>query len=82
MKALPLIWKFPEKFPHHIVISGSFHTEMNFIGMLTGHKCRGSGYAEILQESDLVTKGCLKNVLSGKAFEKVCLTSKSTNEAS
>ena len=45
MKALTLIWKYPEKFKNHIVLPGPFHTEMNYIGMVTGHKCRGPGYA-------------------------------------
>ena len=42
----------------HVVIAGSFHTRMNFIGMVTGNKCRGSGYSEILIEAELVTTGC------------------------
>ena len=60
---------------------GPFHTEMNYIGMLTGHKMRGSVQSEILQEAGLVTKGCIKNVLSGKAFAKALFNLKATNEA-
>ena len=70
MKALPLIWKFPDQYKKHVVTPGPFHTGMNYIGMLTGHKCRGSGYSEILIEADLVTSGCLENVLRGKAYAK------------
>ena len=70
MKALPLIWKFPEKYKLHVIISGQFHTVMNYMGMLTGHKLRGSGYAEIILEAGLVTSGCLKSVLRGKAYAK------------
>ncbi len=44
MKALPLIWKFPEKYKLHVVTPGQFHTVMNYMGMLTGHKFKGSGY--------------------------------------
>ena len=43
MKSLPLIWKFPEEYKTHIITPGAFHTGMNYIGMLTDHKCRGSG---------------------------------------
>ena len=38
--------------------------------MITSHKCAGSGYSEILLEAQLVTGGCLKNVLKGKAYSK------------
>ena len=65
MKALPLIWKFPDKYKYHVVTPGAFHTAMNYIGMLTKKKCSGSGYAEILIEAGLVTTGCLQSVLSG-----------------
>ena len=76
MKALPLVWRHPEKYQKHIIVAGPFHTEMNYIDMLTDHKARGSGYAEILLEAGLAEKGCLKHILSGKAFAKVifCLT--------
>ena len=70
MKALPLIQKFPKEYSSHIVIPGQFHTVMNYIGMITSHKCAGSGYSEILLEAQLVTGGCLKNVLKGNAYSK------------
>ncbi|XP_048577522.1 uncharacterized protein LOC125559800 [Nematostella vectensis] len=57
MKALPLIWRYPERYKYHIFLTGSFHTGMNHLGMLTGNKCRGSGYKEILIEAGLVTTG-------------------------
>ena len=81
MKALPLIWKFPEKYKLHVVTPGQFHTVMNYMGMVTGHKFRGSGYAEILLEADLVTSGCLKSVLSGKAYAKALFCLKTVCEA-
>jgi hypothetical protein len=81
MKALPLIWKFPENYINHIVIPGQFHTGMNYMGMLTAHKCRGSGYTEILLEAQLVTSGCLKSVLSGKAYAKALFCLKTVCEA-
>ena len=70
MKALPLIWKFPEEYKNHVVTLGPFHTVMNYIGILTSHKYMGSGYSEILLESGIVTSGCLKSVLKGKAYTK------------
>ena len=45
MKALSLIWKAPDKYKKHVVTPGQFHTSMNYMGGLTGHKCRGSGYS-------------------------------------
>ena len=81
MKALPIIWRFPDKFKRHVVTPGPFHTCMNYIGMLTGHKCRGSGYAEILIESGLATSGCLKNIMSGKAYAKALFALKTVCEA-
>ena len=45
MKACPIVWKYEEEFRKHIVIPGKFHTFMNYMGMLTGHKCKGSGYS-------------------------------------
>ena len=47
MNALLLIWKFPNEYRKH-VSPGAIHTVMNFLGMAKGHKCRGSGYDEIL----------------------------------
>ena len=43
MKALPIIWRWPDDFASHVVTIGPFHTSMNYIGMITGHKMRGSG---------------------------------------
>ena len=54
---------------------------MNYINMLTGHKLRGSGYAEILIEAELVTSGCLNSVLKGKAFAKAVFCLKTACEA-
>ena len=70
MKALPIIWKLPEEYKRHMVTPGPFHTTMNYMGMVTAHKCRGSGYAEILLEANLATSSCLKSILSGKAYAK------------
>ena len=82
MKALPLIWKFPEReYKMHVVTPGAFHTGMNFIGVLTGRKCRGSGYAEILIEAGLVTSGCLESVLQWKAYAKALFCLKTVTEA-
>ena len=81
MKALPIVWENPGEFEDHIIMIGPFHAQMNYIGMLTNHKARGSGYAEILLEAQLVTSGCLRSVLSGKAFAKALFCLKSTVEA-
>ena len=81
MKALPLIWKFPEECKNYVVTLGPFHTMMNYIGMFTSHKCMGSGYSEILLESGLVTSGCLKSVLKGKAYAKALFCLKTVSEA-
>ena len=54
---------------------------MNYIGMITGHKCCGSGYTEILLEAGLVNSGCMKGVLSGKAYGKALFNLKIVCEA-
>ncbi|CAM4556106.1 unnamed protein product [Leuciscus chuanchicus] len=45
MRALPLLWKFREKYKHHLVLPGQFHTAMNYLGMITNHNYHGSGSA-------------------------------------
>ena len=54
---------------------------MNYLGMVTGHKCNGSGYAELLLESKLATTGCLKGILSGKAYAKAMFAFRTVCEA-
>ena len=54
---------------------------MNYIGTLTDHKAQGSRYADILLTFGLAEKGCLKHVLSGKAFAKAIFYLKATVEA-
>ena len=81
MKALPFIWSNPNKYKHHIIIPGTFHTVLNYMGVVTGRKCRGSGYAELLVESGLVTSGCLESVLKGKAYAKALFCLKTVCEA-
>jgi hypothetical protein len=54
---------------------------MNYMGMVTGHKCMGSGYSEILIEAQLVTSGCLSSVLRGKAYAKALFCLKTVSEA-
>lgn len=62
------------------ILSGPFHTGMNFMGML-GKKCRGSGYQEILLEAGLVTSGSINSVMSGRAYNKALFCLKSVTEA-
>ena len=81
MKALPLIWKFPEEYKNHVVTLEPFHTVMKYIGMLTSHKCMGSGYSQILLESGLGISGCLQSVLKGKAYTKALFCLKTVSEA-
>ena len=49
----------------HVVTPGAFHTGMNYMGMVTSHKCSGSGFTEILIEAGLVTSGCLYPIHTG-----------------
>lgn len=49
--------------------------------MLTGNKCKGSGYAEILIEAGLLTSGSLNIVLKGKAYSKSLFCLKTVTEA-
>ena len=68
MKDLPLIWKFPDHYK--IMLSPLDHSQ----------KCRDSGYAEILIEAELVTSGCPRSVLTGKACVKALFFLKAVSE--
>lgn len=81
MKALPIIWRWPNEFAKHVTLAGPFHTFMNYIGMLTNHKMLGSGYKEILFEAQLVTSGSMKGVLTAKAYAKALFCLKAVCEA-
>ena len=48
MKVLPLVWISEEFYKEHVIGPVPFHTGMSAIGMLTGHKMKGSGCVEIL----------------------------------
>ncbi|CAM4670131.1 unnamed protein product [Leuciscus chuanchicus] len=65
MEVLPLVWKVREKYKYNLVLPGQFHTAMNYLSMITNHKCHGSGYVEIVLEAQLVTSGRLKIALQG-----------------
>ena len=80
MKALPMIWKSPDKYRKEITLIGTFHLGMRFIGKLFGVKMKGSGYAEIILEEGLVTSGCLTNVENGTAYAKALFCLKATSE--
>ena len=54
MKAMPVIWDKPEAYSNHIVLINSFHTNMNYMHMIT-EKMAGSGIADLLIEANLVT---------------------------
>ena len=54
---------------------------MNFIGMLTKKKGRGSGYAKIEIEVELVTSGTVVSVLSRKEYSKAFFNLKVVVEA-
>ena len=51
------------------------------MSMVTGNKCRGSGYSEVLIEAELVTTGCLSGVLKGKAYASALFCLKTFSEA-
>ena len=77
MKTLPLIWNFPDEYRMNVATPGPFHTGMNYMNMVTGHKCRGSGHFEILTEDELITSGCLASVMRGKTYDKALFCLKS-----
>ena len=69
LKALPIVWRWPDEFASHVIMIGPFHTSMNYMNMLTGHKMRGSGYTEILLEAQLVSSGSLKGVVKSNQIK-------------
>ena len=70
INAILLIWKFLNEYRKHVVSPVALPTAINFLGMVTGRKCRGSDYAEAFIETKLVMSGCLASVLSKKANSK------------
>ena len=52
-----------------IVLIRTFDFIINYLHMIR-KKMSGSGYAEIITETNLTTSGCMKRVLSGKQFNK------------
>ncbi|KAF3859040.1 hypothetical protein F7725_021439, partial [Dissostichus mawsoni] len=76
------------KLPKHILLCATLRhlyrskqVTMNYMGRLTGRKCLGAGYAEILIEAGLANSGCLKNILSGKSYAKALFSLKAVTEA-
>ena len=68
MTALPYVWRFPGRYQKHVITPGPYHTGIDYISMITAHKCNCSGYSEILIEAQLVNNGCLYTVLKGEAY--------------
>ena len=62
------------------MLVGAFHTAVNYMGMIVGHRLKGSGYEEILVESGLVSCGSLRGALSGKACAKLLMCIRVTCE--
>ncbi|CAM4621862.1 unnamed protein product [Leuciscus chuanchicus] len=48
MKALPLIWKFPDEYEKHVVTPGPFHTGMNYMGRPPSGHLQESSHTDIL----------------------------------
>ena len=75
------VWRFAGRYQKHVITPGLFHTGMDYIDMITAHKCNCSGYCEILIEAQLVNNGCLYTVLKGKAYSKALFCLKTGCEA-
>ena len=75
MKAFPLLWNFPQDFERHIVLIGTFHLNMAYFKMI-GKKMVGSGFEDILVESNIISPGSLQGVLTGKNFNRASYSHK------
>ena len=62
IKAYHLIWNDPERWKRIIIHLGDFHSFMAFFGVI-GKFISGSGFEEIVYQSDLCTSGSLNAVL-------------------
>ena len=69
MKAYPLIWKSPDFYADHIVLIGTFHLASASLKMV-GKKMNGSGLAEVLLESGLMSSGSMDGVMTGKNYAR------------
>ena len=54
MKEFPLVWKFLDRYKNHIILPGPLHPAMNYIGIITGYKFRGTSNSDILPEARLL----------------------------
>ena len=68
----------PWEYINHIVIHVQFHTVMNYIGMVTEHKCCGSGYQRFYLR---LTSWPAAAVLNGKVYTKALFCLKTVGEA-
>ena len=69
MKAFPLTWNAPEKYANHIILIGTFHLVCAYMRVI-GKKMAGSGLADVLMESGLISGGSLAGVMSGKHYDR------------
>ena len=80
LKAYPLIWNYSERYKNHIVMIGTFHIICAYMKMVA-KKMKGSGFSDILMESDLMTSGSMVSVLSGKGYAHAMNCHKTLMEA-
>ena len=80
MKAYPLVWNYPQKFDRHIIMIGTFHLAMGYYHMI-GKKMEGSGFADVLLETNLVSSGSIHGVLTGKNYSRATHCHKTLLEA-
>ena len=69
MKAYPNIWKSPDFYDDHIVITGFFHLICAYLEMI-GKKMNESGLADVLLEAGVISVGLINDVISGKNYSR------------
>ena len=62
-------WNNPEEFRNVIIHLGDFHSMMGFFGNI-GRLVSGSGFEDVVYQSNLCTSGGITSVISGKHYNR------------
>ena len=72
MKAYHVIWNNTELWSNIIIHLGDFHA-MTFFAVI-GNFLNGSGFEEVIFQTDLCSSGSIKGVISGKQYNRCWMT--------
>ena len=80
MKAYHVIWNNPELWFDIIIHLGDFHAMVTFFSVI-GKFVSGSGFEEVIFQTDLCSSGSTKGIISGKQYNRCWMTHEVFSEA-